>query len=281
MLTFTSISQLNECLAAHKQAGRSIGLVPTMGALHEGHLSLIRAAKKDNDVVICSIFVNPKQFNRGSDLDTYPRTPEQDRIMLESVDCDLVFIPTVEEIYPEEPKVDFDFGILDEVLEGAFRPGHFKGVALVVKRFFDLVQPDRAYFGMKDFQQLAVIRAMVKQKHMNVEIIGCPTVREDDGLAMSSRNLLLSSEQREQAAMLYRLLSETRSGIGRSGVAELEATARQQIQSNPHFKLDYFEIVDADTFEPATDRENERTVVACVAAYMGDVRLIDNMILNA
>lgn len=250
-----------------------------MGALHEGHLSLIRAAKKESEIVISSIFVNPIQFNDPKDFEKYPKTEAEDLKMLESAGCDIVFIPSVDEMYPSDFKKEvFDFGDLEKVMEGAHRPGHFAGVATVVKRFFELVQPDKAFFGLKDYQQYSIIRALVKNTGMNIEIIGMPTVREEDGLAMSSRNRLLSGKEREEAVLLIRLLQQTKENFPKKSISALKSDFITGIEKNPSFRLDYFEIADGTTLQPLTDK-NSAEPRAFVAAFLGNVRLIDNISL--
>lgn len=260
--------------------GLSVGFVPTMGALHKGHIELVNHSAKGNDVTVCSIFVNPVQFNNPDDLKKYPRNFEQDAAMLKDTGCDVVFYPSVKEIYPEPVTRQYDFGMLDKVMEGRFRPGHFNGVAIVVKRLFDIVAPDRAYFGEKDFQQLAIIRALVKQENLDVEIIPCPIVREPDGLAMSSRNVRLNKEQRKNSPLIYDTLLFAKKMYPYIKPGELKKEVEQRINNNPHMLLEYFEISDAETLEPVGQNKSQNPVVACIAVYMGDVRLIDNMILN-
>lgn len=275
MKTIGSVSGLQEALGAEK--GRSIGFVPTMGALHAGHISLVERARKENDVVVVSIFVNPSQFNDPNDLLSYPRTPEQDVRMLEQAGADIVFIPGVEEVYPEPDNRRFDFGLLDKVMEGATRPGHFNGVAQVVSRLFELVRPHRTYFGDKDFQQIAVVRELVRQLRFGLEIVECPMVREGDGLAMSSRNALLEPEYRAVAPQIYRALVKARSAAGTVSVGELERQAVEDIEAGGLLKVIYFYVVDPRTLEHVSDWDKRRGRHACVAVQAGNVRLIDNM----
>lgn len=260
--------------------GLSVGFVPTMGALHKGHIELVNRAVKENDVTVCSIFVNPVQFNNPDDLEKYPRTFEQDINMLRAAGCDVVFYPPVKEMYPEPVTRQYDFGMLDKVMEGRYRPGHFNGVAIVVKRLFDIVLPNRAFFGEKDFQQLAIIRALVKLENLDVEIVPCPIVREPDGLAMSSRNVRLSEEQRKNASLIYNTLLVAKKMYTSTRPDELKKEVEQRINSNPYMQLEYFEISDTETLEPVGQDKPQKPVVACIAVYMGEVRLIDNMILN-
>ncbi len=262
-----------------RSAGSSIGFVPTMGALHEGHLSLVRQALSENPVVVVSIFVNPNQFNDAKDLERYPRTLEADMKLLESTGCHLVFAPSVNEVYPEPDTRKFNFGKLEEVMEGKFRPGHFNGVAQVVSRLFDMVKPDKAYFGLKDFQQLAVIKSMVKQLNLPVEIVPCAIVREDSGLAMSSRNELLTAEQRKNAAEISKTLFRARELKKQKSVKELAKWVTNEINNNPFLDVEYVEIVDDEELQPVRSWNEPATKVACVAVFCGKVRLIDNIIL--
>jgi pantoate--beta-alanine ligase len=250
-----------------------------MGALHAGHLSLVKRARKENDVTIASVFVNPTQFNDKNDLENYPRSPEQDVALLEESGCDYAFLPGVEEIYPEEDKRVFDFGYAGSVMEGERRPGHFDGVARVVSKLFDIVNPDRAYFGQKDFQQVVIIRQLVQQLHYNVEIITCPIVRETDGLAMSSRNALLSAEQRACAPHVYQTLKRAAEMATSTSVEELKAWVTREIDTSPCLKTDYFEIVDSVGLRPVRSWQEEGEKVGCVAVHAGKIRLIDNIVI--
>lgn len=249
-----------------------------MGALHQGHLSLIKQARQENDFVVCSIFVNPIQFNRAEDLHNYPRTPEKDLIMLEAEGCDLVFMPNEMEMYPEPLTESFDFGVLDTVMEGAFRPGHFKGVATVVKRLFEIVKPHAAYFGEKDYQQLLVIKSLCKQLNLTLQIVSCPIIREADGLAMSSRNMRLSTEQRTAAPVIYKALLEARKMSKFHSAEQIHNYVVTLINSNPHLKVEYFEIADANTLLPPSGKSLDNCI-ACIAVNAGNIRLIDNIIL--
>jgi pantoate--beta-alanine ligase len=267
--------------AIKEQIGNSktIGFVPTMGALHDGHLVLIRRAIAENDFVVVSIFVNPIQFNNSDDLAKYPRTLEADLQMLESTGCHLVFAPSAEEMYPEPDLTEFDFGKLDKVMEGKFRPGHFKGVAIVVKKLFEIVTPNKAYFGEKDFQQLAIIKKMVSQLSMPVQVVPCPIVRETDGLAMSSRNARLSTNERAEAPIIFKALlgiKENYSWFIPDGVKQL---IRGEIQESPLFRVEYVDVVDTETLQPFEDWNDVEHAVVCVAAFIGSVRLIDNIVL--
>jgi pantoate--beta-alanine ligase len=269
----------NELQNALKAQGTNpiIGFVPTMGALHEGHLALVRQARRENEVVVTSIFVNPIQFNNSEDLEKYPRDLQRDLDLLKDVGCDIVFAPENSEMYPEKPTETYNFGTLQTVMEGAFRPGHFNGVAVVVKRLFDLVKPTTAYFGEKDFQQLAIIRALADQENLAVEIVACPTVREHDDLAMSSRNTRLSEENRRIAPQIYKILRDSRDLIDVFTPAQLKAFAEEQFKKIPRTKLEYFEIVNAKTLLPIENWSDCPRRVACVAVWFDDVRLIDNV----
>jgi pantoate--beta-alanine ligase len=248
-----------------------------MGALHEGHLALVRRARRENEVVVASIFVNPIQFNNSEDLEKYPRDLQRDLDLLSEVGCDIVFAPENSEMYPETPTETYNFGTLETVMEGAFRPGHFNGVAVVVKRLFDLVKPTTAYYGEKDVQQWAIIRALVDQENLAVEIGACPTVREHDDLAMSSRNTRLSEENRRIAPQIYKILRDSRDLIDVFTPAQLRAFAEEQFKKIPRTKLEYFEIVNAKTLQPIENWSDCPRRVACVAIWLGDVRLIDNV----
>ncbi len=279
MKKFTTIKETSEYLSGQKAAGKTIGFVPTMGALHEGHLELMRRARKENDLLVVSIFVNPIQFNNPDDLEKYPRTLEDDIEKLKSVGCDVLFAPDVDEMYPEkekEPK-QYDFGELDKVMEGKFRPGHFNGVAVVVKKLFDIVQPHRAYFGEKDFQQLAIIKRLVEMENIPVEIVPCPIVREPDGLAMSSRNRLLTPEQRKEAPFIYQTLLEAKRRRDHICANPLRQMIINRFEGNENFRLEYFDIVNDKTLQPINSWNNKVGTVACVAAWLGNVRLIDNI----
>ena len=277
MHVFPTIKELRAFLDEQKAAGKKVGFVPTMGALHKGHLSLMRKAKAENDLLVVSIFVNPIQFNNPDDLKKYPRDVESDKKLLESVGCDALFLPSEEEMYPEPATKAYDFGTLATVMEGVFRPGHFNGVAVVVHKLFDIVQPDRAYFGEKDFQQLAIIKKLVEMENIPVEIIPCPIQREEDGLAMSSRNVRLTPEQRENAPFIYQKLLEAKLRKDVLCVNHLHQMIINLFEANEYFRLEYFEIVDDTNLQPVKSWDDNVGTVACVAAWMGDVRLIDNI----
>ena len=261
-----------------KKQGKKIGFVPTMGALHAGHLSLVKESKKNCDITVVSIFVNPTQFNDPEDLKRYPRTLENDIRLLEPLGCDLVFAPTVEEIYPEPDTRRFNFGHLEQVMEGVRRPGHFNGVGQVVSRLFDIVRPDKAFFGMKDFQQVAIIKNMVKQLQYPIEIVPCPIVREENGLARSSRNELLDEDHRKNAPHIYATLKKAREMASTMKVAELKKWIADEIDNNPFLETEYVEIVDDTTLNITQDWSEPGTKVACVAVYAGKIRLIDNIV---
>lgn len=277
MITINSVSELRETVSKFRNEGKTIGLVPTMGALHEGHLSLVNRCRKENDVVVVSVFVNPTQFNNKEDLRTYPRTEEADRALLESAGCDIAFMPTVEEIYPEPDTRVFALGRVAEVMEGAMRPGHFNGVAQIVSKLFMFVEPDHAYFGEKDFQQIAVIRSMVKSEGFKLEIVPCPIVREADGLAKSSRNVRLTPEMRKVAPNIARILNESKEYAKSHTVGETEKYVVDAINSYDGMEIEYYQIVDGISLEHLTSWDETGYAVGCVTVYCGDVRLIDNI----
>lgn len=277
MKVLRTVNELREAMEHHRSLRHSIGLVPTMGALHQGHLSLVKRARKDNDIVVTSVFVNPTQFNNPDDLRTYPRTEEADCRLLEEAGVDYAFIPSVYEIYPEPDTRVFDLGPVAEVMEGAMRPGHFNGVAQIVSKLFAMVQPTRAYFGEKDYQQIAVIRRMVELEGFDLEIVACPIMRHDDGLAMSSRNVRLTPEQRAIAPAIHRTLVESLELKPSRTVEEVKHFVTETIDALPQMRTEYYEIVNADTMQPITDWDQAKTAVGCVTVYCGDVRLIDNI----
>jgi pantoate--beta-alanine ligase len=277
MKVFSTINEISAYLQLAREAGKTIGFVPTMGALHEGHLELMRCARRDNDLLVASIFVNPIQFNNADDLEKYPRTLDDDIKKLEEVQCDVLFAPDAAEMYPEKVTKKYDFGQLDKVMEGAFRPGHFNGVAIVVKKLFDIVQPHKAYFGEKDFQQLTIIKRLVEIENLPVEIVPCPIVREPDGLAMSSRNRLLTPEERKEAPFIYKTLQEAKLRRDHICANPLRQMIINRFEGNKHFKLEYFDIVNDKTLQPITGWNNKVGTVACVAVWLGNVRLIDNI----
>jgi pantoate--beta-alanine ligase len=262
------------------QGNGTIGFVPTMGALHEGHISLVNRAVSENRIVVVSIFVNPTQFNDKSDLDRYPRTLKSDLVLLEKTGCQLVFAPSAQEVYPEHDTRKFDFGPLETVMEGKHRPGHFNGVAQVVSKLFAFVQPDRAYFGLKDFQQLAIIKEMVRQLKLDIEIVACPIVREASGLAMSSRNELLTAGERKNAAIISETLVMAKELSKQKSVNELENWVVETINKNVDLTVEYFEIVDEMYLQPVKSWDENCTKVGCIAVFCGKVRLIDNVVFN-
>ena len=275
MKVVNTVAELNAALAPLKREG--VGFVPTMGALHAGHRSLVERARRENDTVVVSVFVNPTQFNDKNDLKNYPRTPEADCAILEAAGADIVFMPTVEDIYPEPDTRQFDFGLVDKVMEGATRPGHFNGVAQVVSRLFALVNPARAYFGEKDFQQIAVIKAMVEQLAIDIEIVECSIVRGEDGLALSSRNELLTPEHRAAAPHIYATISQCASKMQTMSPEELTNWAVSTIDSNPLLKTIYFEAVDARTMQRVKNWNDSERIQGCCAVQAGNIRLIDNI----
>ena len=278
METITNSEELRRALGSRDRSG--IGFVPTMGALHAGHRSLVERARRECATVVVSVFVNPTQFNDKTDLKNYPRTPEADLRLLEEVGADYVFMPSVEEVYPEPDTRTFDFGMIDKVMEGATRPGHFNGVAQVVSRLFDLVKPAKAYFGEKDFQQIAVIREMVRQLRIPVEIIPCPIVRGEDGLALSSRNTLLDTDHRTAAPYIYKVLKAAVEKSHQTTPDQLAAWVTAQVESNPLLKVIYFQGVDAATMQQVRTWEESPAIQGCIAVQAGDIRLIDNIKLR-
>ena len=272
-----TINELQDFLNKERESGKSIGFVPTMGALHAGHISLVRQCKEENDIGVVSIFVNPTQFNDKNDLKAYPRTLEKDCELLMPTGCDYVFAPSESEMYPEPDNREFNLGPVAEVMEGAHRPGHFNGVAQIVSKLFDAVMPDKAYFGEKDFQQIAVIREMAKQLRMCVNIVACPIVREDDGLAMSSRNARLSPEHRQFAPTIARILKESITFASSNSVQEVKIMVINALNNTPNLRVEYFEIIDGDTLQPINDWKGTTSPVGCITVFCGYVRLIDNI----
>ena len=277
MNVFKKISEATHYLENQKKAGKTIGFVPTMGALHDGHLELMRRAKSENDILTVSIFVNPIQFNNPDDLKKYPRDIEKDSKLLESVGCDILFVPDVNEMYPEEVNKTYDFGLLENVMEGAFRSGHFNGVAVVVKKLFEIILPDRAYFGEKDFQQLAIIQKLVEIENLPVKIVPCPIVRESDGLAMSSRNERLTKAERNLAPFIYKMLKSVKEKTSSMTVDEVKLMVENMFRDQPEFTLEYFEIAESINLQPVGSWSKTQGIVAFIAAFLGNVRLIDNI----
>lgn len=278
MEIITTSSSISSKVEELKTAGKIIGFVPTMGALHEGHLSLVRIASGHCDVVVVSVFVNPTQFNDPKDLERYPRDLQKDAKLLSETRCELIFAPTVQDIYPEPDTRVFDFGLIDKVMEGKYRPGHFNGVAQVVSRLFDIVKPHKAFFGEKDFQQLAVIREMVRQLKLEVEIVACPIVREADGLAMSSRNLLLNEKQRNSAPFIARTLFESCKFAATHNVGDTVKYVIDSVDATPELKTEYFSIVDGNTLQEVSSWDESDYIVGCIAVHTGEIRLIDNVV---
>ncbi len=285
MKIYKSSKELSKDIELLKSSGKTLGFVPTMGALHKGHLSLVKQAKQECDFVLVSIFVNPTQFNNPKDLEKYPRTLDIDLEKLRQADVEMVFTPDVKEIYPDDKaaKVEFDFGETDKVMEGKFRPGHFNGVAMVVKRLFEIAKPTKAYFGQKDIQQIAIINILNNKylQDLNIEIVQCPIVREDDGLAMSSRNKLLTAEQRKKSVVISQALFEAKEKYNDYKVSEIEEEVKKSITSKTNFEVEYFEIVNAENLQKINAWNEADRILACIAVNVSDnLRLIDNIFLK-
>ena len=280
MELYTTITSLQNALKEEHSKGHKIGFVPTMGALHQGHLSLVETAGSMCDIVVVSIFVNPTQFNDKNDLANYPRTLESDMKLLSTTRCEYIFSPAVEEVYPVPDTRKFNFGNLEAVMEGAFRPGHFNGVAQVVSRLFEIVLPDMAFFGRKDFQQMAIIKDLVRQMNFPIEIVACDIIREKDGLAMSSRNKLLLPEYRDCAPKIYQTLKHAKYLANLKTVSEIKEYVVNQINATQLLRVEYFEIVDNTTLASVESWDDSGTKVGCIAIYAGKIRLIDNIILD-
>jgi pantoate--beta-alanine ligase len=279
MEVFTSISDLRLYIKSKRASQFTVGFVATMGALHEGHQTLISASTAQNDITVCSIFVNPTQFNNPEDLKKYPRNLDQDLALLKESGCSAVFAPSVEEMYAHMPVLSFNFGSLETVMEGAARPGHFNGVGIVVSRLFNIVQPDRAYFGQKDLQQVAIIKQMVKDLAFPIELVICPTLRKEDGLAMSSRNQRLNQNERAEATFIYKILTDAKRVLLEGEKPQMVSEkVKDDFDAHPDFTLDYFEIVNLETLQPVSEISENHTAL-CIAAYIGPVRLIDNILL--
>ena len=275
MKTFDKVKELQEELAQYQPS--EIGFVPTMGALHAGHRSLVEKARRECKIVVVSVFVNPTQFNDKTDLKNYPRTPEADLAILEEAGADIVLMPTVEEIYPEPDTRQFDFGLIDKVMEGATRPGHFNGVAQVVSRLFDIVKPGKAYFGEKDFQQIAVIKAMVKQLGLELEVVECPIIRDIDGLALSSRNLLLTAEHRAAAPEIYATLKLCADKAQQMTPQQLTEWVISEVEKSGLLKVIYFQAVDSLSMQEVASWQQSEHIQGCIAVQAGAIRLIDNV----
>jgi pantoate--beta-alanine ligase len=274
-----TIIEVNRLLAEHRNTGEVIGFVPTMGALHQGHISLLQACNQQCDISVCSIFVNPTQFNDKKDLERYPRTPQQDCEMLEKNGCDIVFMPSAEEMYPQPDTRVFDFGRIDKVLDGAHRPGHFNGVGQVVSKLFDIIKPDKAFFGLKDYQQVLVVKELVRQLKMPVEIVPCPILREADGLAMSSRNTLLNTEERKAASLIPQVMQMAKNEFGKMPFDALKNKLLEELKKEPLLKPDYLEFCDADTLNSVSGAKPGQKIIFLVAIFSGRIRLIDNILI--
>ncbi len=279
MEIFSQIGPLRAFLTQKKSLGKSIGFVPTMGALHRGHLALIKESRTENAITVCSIYINPTQFNNAEDLARYPKTIDRDIEMLESVDCDVLFCPSNEEIYPEKSIIRFDFGLLEHIMEGKFRPGHFSGVAKVVSKLLNIVQPTIAYFGQKDFQQFKIIECLVQELKFNVQLRCVPIQREKDGLAMSSRNMRLNTEQRKNAIVFYQALQLTESRL-REGFSmpKIREEIKKYCESKPGVRLEYLELAETSNF--IIQESVTSNAILLIAGYVGEVRLIDNLLLK-
>lgn len=280
MQIFREIAPLKAFLVEKRRMGQTIGFVPTMGALHQGHLSLIHASKNENSITACSIFVNPAQFNNPADLHKYPRTPDTDAAMLEKAGCDILFFPDTKDLYETENILRFDFGHLDKVMEGAFRPGHFSGVALVVAKLFNIVEPDHAYFGQKDWQQFTIVHQLVRELKFDVKLNCVATMREADGLAMSTRNIRLTPDQRKNAIVLHQALTQACTMLtAGSAIVKVKAIVQQMVAHHPEIKLEYFEVADSENLKLLNSVDESPKPILCIAAFVGEVRLIDNMFL--
>ena len=281
MLLFKKIDQLQEYLAKQRSKGLQVGYTPTMGALHQGHASLVKKAKVENDISVCSIFVNPTQFNDPADLEKYPRTEAQDIDLLTQLGNDVLFYPSTEEVYPKDIVIPtFDFGPIDKVMEGFYRPGHFDGVVEVVYRLLDITKPDRLYMGQKDFQQFTLIYHMLQQMNSKTKLVVCPIIREDDGLALSSRNVRLTAGNRKNAPIISKTLRSLNDWLQKDTVRKVREKAIALLSKVPDFKPEYLDIVDGYTLQPISDYEESPYIVACAAIWTGEIRLIDNEILK-
>ena len=280
MKIFNTIAETRQYLDKMNTDGKTIGFVPTMGALHKGHLNLVKQAKKENDICVCSIFVNPIQFNNQDDLQKYPHQIDADISYLKELDCDVLFNPTVEEMYPEPDNSKFDFGQIENVMEGRNRPGHFNGVAIVVKKLFEIIQPTKAYFGKKDYQQLLIVKTLVQQYKLSPEIIGCDIVREDNGLAMSSRNERLDFWKRKEAEFIYESLQGAKQMKEYLSPVQLKKWVLERFRNKDMFVLEYFEVADSKTLQPLEKWEDSDSSIAFIVAHVDGVRLIDNIELN-
>ena len=281
MKIFSKKKDLKDCLLAHRSDNKTVGFVPTMGALHSGHLSLIKEAQQKNDIVVVSLFVNPTQFDSAEDLKKYPKTIKNDIELLDSVSCDILFTPSVEEIYENNiSSENFNFDGLEHQMEGKFRKGHFNGVGTVVKTLFKIVAPHKAYFGQKDFQQLQIIKKMVEKHSLKVEVKGCPIFRQPDGLAMSSRNVRLSKKQKAAAPFVYKVLQEVRKKFNTQSVLEITQWVESQFKNHPSLKLEYFTVADEKSLKSIETKEDFKKYRAFIAVFADEIRLIDNLQLE-
>ncbi len=280
MLIFHQIVEAKEYISLQKLNNKTIGFVPTMGALHQGHISLIDASKKVCDITVCSIFVNPTQFNNASDLTHYPRTPSTDIQLLKDAGCDVLYMPEVKDIYPETDTRQFDFGYLDTILEAEHRPGHYNGVGQVVSILLEGIRPHKAFFGSKDYQQVMVVKSLVKQLKLDVDIISCPILREEDGLAMSSRNMLLTSEERKTATLVPKLMQQAKALVIEQGILAAKAFVTNEISKVSIMKLDYYEVCHTETLEPLTQLKPNQEAISLIAVFVGNIRLIDNWMID-
>lgn len=280
MLVLSLLSEVKAHISQLKQQNKKIGFVPTMGALHQGHISLIAISKSECDYTVCSIFVNPTQFNNATDLSKYPRTPELDIKLLENAGCDLLYMPDVKDIYPEKDERKFDFGYLDTILEGEHRPGHYNGVGQVVSKLLMGISPDKGYFGSKDYQQVMVVKSLVKQLQLPVEIVSCPILRESDGLAMSSRNTLLTPSERVISVTVPKLMQEAKLMTKTKSISAAKDLVNEVVSKIPIMKLDYYEICDADSLLPLNELQANQKAISLIAVFVGNIRLIDNWMLD-
>ena len=279
MLVLRKIKEIEEIITLQKQKGNTIGFVPTMGALHQGHISLINYSKHQTNITVCSIFVNPTQFNNASDLTHYPRTPEADIKLLEDAGCGILYMPEVKDVYPENDTRQFNFDYLDSILEGAKRPGHFNGVGQVVSILLQGVKPDKAFFGSKDYQQVMVVKSLVKQLNLDVEIIACPILRDPDGLAMSSRNTRLTLEERKVAALIPIMMKEALEIVKARGITAAKTFITESVSKHPLMQLEYYEVCDSENLELLNDYSSSKPAVSLIALFVGNIRLIDNWMI--
>ena len=279
MKIYKTISSLQEEIKSLKSKNLTVGFVPTMGALHKGHISLISYSVSECDITVASIFVNPTQFNNKSDFNNYPITLDSDTEKLQTAGCNILFLPDVKEMYPEPDNRTFEFDGIDTVMEGRFRPGHFNGVAQIVSKLFDAVNPDKSYFGKKDFQQLAIIKKIVEKSNYNIDIVGCPIVREDDGLAMSSRNLRLSEEERVKSIDISKTLFELNEKKETMSISQIKSWVELNFSHDKTYKFEYFDIVDSTSLKSVSQWDTPNEKIACIAVFVGNIRLIDNIFI--